>query len=101
MDYNYPCVEFSLPTQEYLITYNNDDISAEDWWGNVWGTIYDDAGNVVVPIFQIKSGEFTRTDIVPYLTSSFLVSFNSKGATSPSGLIWGKLVSSDGGGVHR
>jgi hypothetical protein len=96
MDYNYPCVEFSTATQQYLITYNNDDISADDWWGNIWGTIYDDAGNVVVPIFQIKSGEFTRTDIVPYLTSSFFVSFNSKGATGASGLIWGKLVSSEG-----
>lgn len=96
MDYNYPCVEFSAETQHYLITYNNDDISAEDYWGNVWGTIYNDAGTVVVPTFQIKSGEFVRTDIVPYLSSSFFVSFNSKGATSESGLIWGKLVSSTG-----
>jgi hypothetical protein len=96
IDYNFPCVEFSLETQHYLITYNNDDISAADYWGNIWGTIYDDAGNVVVPSFQIKSGEFVRTDIVPYLSSSFLISFNSKGATSESGLIWGKLVSSEG-----
>jgi hypothetical protein len=96
MDYNYPCIEFSEETSQYLITYNNDDISAEDWWGNIWGTIYDDAGNVVVPVFQIQSGEFTRTDIVPYLTSSFLVSFNSNGVGGGSGLIWGKLVSSEG-----
>jgi hypothetical protein len=96
MDYNFPCVEFSIPTQQYLITYNNDDISADDWWGNIWGTLYDDAGNVVVPIFQIKSGEFVRTDIVPYLTSSFLVSYNSKGVSGGSGLIWGKLISSEG-----
>ena len=96
IDYNFPSVEFSEATQQYLITYTNDDISADDWWGNVWGTIYDDAGNVVVPVFQIKSGEFTRTDIAPYLTSSFLVSFNSKGATGASGLIWGKLVSPQG-----
>ncbi len=95
-DYNFPCVEFSPTTQLYLITYNNDDISSDDWWGNIWGTLYDDSGNVVVPVFQIKTGEYTRTDIVPYLTSSFLVSFNSKGVSSPSGLIWGKLVSSEG-----
>jgi hypothetical protein len=96
IDYNFPCVEFSLETQRYLITYNNDDISADDWWGNIWGTIYDDAGNVVVSPFEIRSGEFVRTDVVPYLSSSFLVSFNSKGTTSESGLIWGKLVSFEG-----
>jgi hypothetical protein len=96
MDYNFPCVEYSSETQRYLITYNNDDISAADYWGNIWGTIYNDAGTVVVPTFLIKSGEFVRTDIVPYLSSSFFVSFNSKGATGESGLIWGKLVSSVG-----
>jgi hypothetical protein len=96
VDYNFPCVEFSQETQRYLVTYNNDDISAGDFWGNVWGKIFDGSGNVVVDTFQIKSGEFVRTDIVPYLSSSFLVSFNSKGASSDSGLIWGKLLSSDG-----
>jgi hypothetical protein len=96
VDYNFPCVEFSSETQRYLITYNNDDISSGDWWGNIWGMICDDAGNIVVNSFQIKSGEFARTDIVPYLSSSFFVSFNSKGSGSDSGLIWGKLVSSDG-----
>jgi len=96
MDYNFPCVEFSAETKCYLITYNNDDISAGDYWGNIWGTIYNDAGTVVVPTFQIKSGEFVRTDIVPYLSSSFFVSFNSKGVSSGSGLVWGKLVSSAG-----
>ncbi|MBE3122618.1 MAG: DUF2341 domain-containing protein [Thermoplasmata archaeon] len=96
VDYNFPCVEFSSETQCYLITYNNDDISSGDFWGNIWGMICDDTGNVVVDTFQIKSGEFVRTDIVPYLSSSFFVSFNSKAPESDSGLIWGKLVSSDG-----
>ena len=96
VDYNFPCVEFSSETQCYLITYNNDDISSGDFWGNIWGMICDDTGNVVVDTFQIKSGEFVRTDIVPYLSSSFFVSFNSKAPGSDSGLIWGKLVSSDG-----
>jgi hypothetical protein len=95
-DYNFPCVEFSVPTQQYLITYNNDDISSDDWWGTIWGTIYDDAGNVVVPVFSIKTGEFVRTDIVPYLSSSFFVSFNSKSVSGESGKAWGKLVSSEG-----
>lgn len=95
-DYNFPCVEFSQETGRYLVTYNNDDISNNDYWGNILGKIYDDSGDIVVNEFQIKSGEYVRTDIVPYLSSSFFVSFNSKGATGESGDIWGKLVSSDG-----
>jgi hypothetical protein len=52
---------------------------------------------VVVDTFLIKSGDFVRTDIAPYLSSSFFVSFNSKAPGSNSGLIWGKLVSPEGG----
>lgn len=95
-DYNFPCVEFSTETQRYLITYNNDDISVGDWWGNIYGIVLDTSGNVVVSTFEIKSGEFVRTAIVPYLSSSFFVSFNSKAVSSDSGLIWGKLLSSNG-----
>ena len=96
VDYNYPCVEFSTQTQRYLVTWNDDDISASDYWGSIWGKILDTSGNVVVDTFQIRSGDFVRTDIAPYLSSSFFVSFNSKGTSSNSGVIWGKLVSSDG-----
>ena len=96
IDYNFPCVEFSLETQRYLITFNDDDISASDWWGNIWGKILDTSGSVMVDTFLIKSGEFVRTDIVPYLSSSFFVSFSSKGASSKYGQIWGKLISSTG-----
>jgi hypothetical protein len=95
VDYNFPCVEFCQQTQRFLVTWNNDDISTGDWWGNIWGKIFDSSGNVVVNTFQIKSGEFVRTDIAPYLSSSFFLSFNSKG-TSGSGLIWGKVLSSNG-----
>jgi len=95
VDYNFPSVEFCSQTQRFLVTWNNDDISTGDWWGNLWGKIFDSSGNVVVNTFQIKSGEFTRTDIASYLSSSFFISFNSKGATG-SGLIWGKIVSSNG-----
>jgi len=96
VDYNYPCVEFSEQPLRFLVTWNNDDISAGDYWGNVWGKLLDTSGNVVVDTFQIKSGDFVRTDIAPYLTSSFFVSFNSKAPGSDSGVIWGKLVSSNG-----
>jgi len=95
IDYNFPCVEFSELTQRFLVTWNNDDISAGDYWGTIWGKILDTSGNVMVDTFTIKSGEYTRTDIVPYFSSSFFVSFNSMG-TSGSGLIWGKMVSSNG-----
>ncbi len=97
VDYNYPCVEFSVQTQRYLVTWNDDDISTSDFWGSIWGKILDTSGNVVVDTFVIKSGDFVRTAIAPYLSSSFFVSFNSKGPSSNSGLIWGKLVSPDGG----
>jgi hypothetical protein len=96
VDYNFPCVEFSSETQRYLVTYNDDDIGTNDYWGSVWGKILDTSGYVLVDTFEIRAGDFVRTDIVPYLTSSFFVSFNSKAAGNPSGLIWGKLVASDG-----
>jgi hypothetical protein len=95
IDYNFPSVEFCVQTQRFLVTWNDDDISSGDWWGNIWGKIYDSSGSVVVNTFQIKSGEFVRTDIAPYFSSSFFVSFNSKGS-SGSGLIWGKILSSTG-----
>lgn len=95
VDYNFPTVEYCTQTQRYLVTWNNDDISTADWWGNIWGKIFDSSGNVVVDTFEIKSGEYVRTDIVPYYSSSFFVSFNSKG-TSGSGLIWGKMIASNG-----
>ncbi len=95
VDYNFPCVEFSVIAQRYLVTWNNDDISAGDYWGNIYGKILDSSGNVMVDTFTIKSGEYTRTGIAPYCSSSFFVSFNSMG-TSGSGLIYGKMVSSTG-----
>jgi len=89
-DYNFPCVEFSEDSQLYLVTWNDGDISDGDWWGNVWGRIIDYSGNTVVDNFIIKAGNFVRTDIANYLSSSYLVSFDSNGD------IFGKLVLSDG-----
>jgi len=90
VDYNFPCVEFCEETELFLVTWNEADISDDDDFGNVYGKIFDTSGGTVVDQFTIKSGEYTRTDIVPYLTTHFFVSFDG-------GLkIWGKLVSSDG-----
>jgi len=89
-DYNFPCVEFSLDAQRYLITWNDGDISDGDSWGNIWGRIIDYSGITIVNNFMIKSGNFVRTDVVNYLSSSYFVSFDSDGD------IFGKLVLSDG-----
>ena len=91
-DYIYPCVEFCEETECFLITYNDGDLSAnpKDYSGNVWGIILDTTGDVIEETFQIRAGNFVRTDIVPYLSSSFFVSFDDDST------IWGKLVSSEG-----
>lgn len=89
-DYNFPCVAFCEQTERFLVTWNEDDISDNDWWGNIWGKIYDKNGAVVVDTFKIQNGEFTRTDVVPYLATNFLVAYDGGGE------IWGKLIGSDG-----
>lgn len=94
MDYNFPCVAFSPLVEMYLVTWNDDDISSGDWNGNVWGKILDENGNILVDTFQIARGSFCRTDIVPYLSSSFFVAYDSWAGSS--GDIWGKLVNIDG-----
>ena len=95
IDYNCPCVEFCDDTELYLITWNSGDISDGDWWGNIYGTIYDSSGNQEVNTFTIADGEYIRTDIVSYLSSSFMVSYDD-GHSDGTRKIWGKLVSSEG-----
>ena len=91
-DYIYPCVEFCEETECFLITYNDGDLSAtpKDYTGNVSGIILDTTGGIVEETFQIRSGEYTRTDIVPYTDTLFFVSYDG------DGYIQGKLVSSEG-----
>jgi hypothetical protein len=90
VDYNFPCVSYDEDSERYLVTWNDGDISDGDWHGNVWGKIYDTSGNVKVSQFQIKNGNFVRTDIAPYLSKAFIVTFDN-GAK-----IYGRLVSSEG-----
>jgi len=94
-DYTFPCVAYCEETDSYLVTYNDGDISDGDWQGNVWGAILDNSGQLDVGPFQIKSGEYIRTDIVPYLGASFLVSYDN-GAK-----VYGKLVASDGSALSN
>ena len=95
IDYNFPCVEFSEETEHYLITWNSGDISDDDWYGTIYGAIYDSSGDVVVDSFTISDGNYIRTDIDNYLLSSFIVSYDD-GHSGGSNKIWGKLVSSNG-----
>ena len=90
IDYNFPCVEFCEETEVFMVTWNDCDISDNDWLGNVHGVIIDTSGDTVVDSFTIKTGNFIRTDIVTYLTTHFFVSYDNNVK------IWGKLVSSDG-----
>ncbi len=88
-DYNFPCVEFCELTKRFLITYQEDDISSGDWYGPIYGKILDQNGNIKES-FTIASGQFERSNIVPHLSSSFFVVYDSGSD------IYGKLVSSDG-----
>jgi hypothetical protein len=91
-DYIFPYVEFCEEIGYYLVTWNDCDVTQTPGGnrGDVWGKIFDESGYVVVDTFLIKSGEFAHTTIVPYLSSSFFVSFDDDGNA------WGKLVSSNG-----
>jgi hypothetical protein len=88
--YLYPCVAFSEDIHQYLITWN-EGTTSKPYRGAVWGKLIDESGSPVGPtMFKIKDGSFIRTDIVPYLSTSYLVAYNG------GGNIWGKFISSDG-----
>jgi hypothetical protein len=88
--YLYPCIAFSEDTNQYLITWN-EGTTSKPYRGDVWGKLIDASGSPVGPtMFKIKDGSFIRTDIVPYLSTSWLVAYNG------GGNIWGKFISSEG-----
>lgn len=93
IDYNFPCVEFDEESERFLVTWNDCDISDGDWHGDIWGKIYDTSGDVVVSQFSIRNGNFVRTDIVPYLSEAFLVSFDNNQK------VYGKLISAEGDAI--
>ena len=90
IDYNFPCVEFNADSERFLVTWNDGDISDNQWWGDVWGKIYDESGNVKVDQFLIKGGEYVRTEIVPYLIDSFFVSYDNDYK------VYGRLITYEG-----
>ena len=89
-DYNWPCVASCDITERFLITWQEDDISDSDYRGDIWGKIVNSDGTIEVDTFKIANGEFRRSDIVQYLSTSFFVAFDGGGE------IWGTLVSSSG-----
>ena len=92
VDYFFPSVEYDSDSERYLVTWNCGDLSQspKDWYGNIMGKIFDDSGGVEVSEFTIKSGEFIRTDIVPYLSEAFFVSYDNENK------VYGRLVSAEG-----
>ncbi|MEM0466255.1 MAG: DUF2341 domain-containing protein [Candidatus Thermoplasmatota archaeon] len=90
VDYNWPAVGFSETTKRYLVAWSQSDISSGDYYGNIWGKIYDANGNLVVNTFQIAAGEYVRTDVQPFLSSSYLVTYDS------GNKIYGKLIGPNG-----
>ena len=94
IDYNYPCVYFTGETEEYLVTWNDGDISDDDFHGNIWGKILNPSGGTVVDTFTISSGNYVRTDIVTYSVSDFDTPYF---VTYDDGdVILGKFVTADG-----
>jgi len=94
VDNLFPCVAFCSETQQYLVTWNEADMPSE-FYGDIKGKIYDENGVVVKNTFTIDSGDFIRTDIVPYGGNTFLIAYSEIDSVSNSE-IWGKLISSDG-----
>ena len=92
--YLYPAVGFCGENERFLVTYN-EGTPSKPYRGDVCGKIYDESGNLeVVSEIKIKQGSFIRTDISPYLSTAFLVSFNG------GGNIWGRFLSSEDGTVY-
>lgn len=89
-DYNYPSAAFSSATQRFLVVWQQDDISAGSTRGPIWATVLDQDGTVVSSPKKISIGSFNRPKAVPYMSSSFFVSYDG------SGEIWGNLVLSTG-----
>lgn len=89
-DYVFPSVAFCSLTQRFLVTWQEANIDSDWWHGHIWGIILDKHANVEVDPFNIAHGGFKRPDIVPYMSSSFFVSYDG------SSEIWGRLVSAEG-----
>jgi len=91
--YLYPAVGFCEENERFLVTYNGGSQS-KPRRGNVYGKVYDKYGDLKASTI-VKQGTFIRTDIAPYLSTAFLVTFNG------AGNIWGRFLTSEDGTVYN
>lgn len=96
IDYNFPCTYFNSETNEYLVTWDEDDISEGEWWGDIWGRILDSSGGTVVNNFKISDGYFARTDIVTFPISNMDNPYFVTYEDHDNFKIRGKFVTADG-----
>jgi hypothetical protein len=96
VDYNFPCTCYNSETNEYLVTWDEDDISEGEWWGNIWGRILDSSGSTVVNNFKISDGYFARTDIVTFPISNMDNPYFVTYEDHDNFKIRGKFVTADG-----
>jgi hypothetical protein len=76
----WPSASYSDVTQRYLISWNTADISSTVYYGNVLAHMYDWQGTSVGVQTTIASGSYHDTTVEPFLTASFLVTYNSASA---------------------
>jgi len=89
IDYNFPTVAYCKATDTYLAGWQKDDWGVT-YKGPIQGHLIDHNGQKIGGMFEIDDGLDKRAFVVPYLETSFFVSYDNGGA------IWGKLVSSTG-----
>ena len=90
----YPSIAYNSYTDQFLITWNDGDLSSGKRHGNIWGNFLKQDGNLAFGNFKIQSGSnYVRTDCAPYLEDMFFVSYD-KGSE-----VWGKIVYNNGGSL--
>lgn len=100
VDYIFPALSYNTKDQEFLITWNDGDISVDpsirdSYSGNIWGKILNATGSVIKNNYIIEEGtNYIRSDSVPYFDTMFFCAYN--GIVSGNQDIYGRLISSDG-----
>ncbi len=89
-DYNYPSVTYSPSTQQFLVVWQEDDISSGKSRGPIWGVLLDHTADPIISPKKIAQGNFQRPKAIPYMSSSFFIAYDGTGE------IWGSLITSTG-----
>ena len=100
-DYIFPAVAFCSETGEYLVVWNDGDVSVDpnsrsSYDGNIWGKILDRYGNTIHDNFIIQPGNcYIRADVKNYLGTMFFVTYDD------GSNIWGRLISAHGDHITK